>query len=185
VSASTSVPTTTCTLAAAADTYADGALLAASSNFGTAATLAVRTDTLGNKRSFVRFDTTACASFSSADVKSARLELYLATAPAASRTYTVHRVTASWAETSLTWNNQPGVAGSASDSVATGTTNGDVLTWSVTADVQGFVNGTFTNQGWRIADSAEGAVLAREGLFASREAGTATQRPRLVVTYYP
>lgn len=178
-----SIPVTTCTLTSAADTYADGAALRAGSNFGTGTQLHVRTDSLGNKRGFVRFDVSSCIP-GGARIKTAVLRLYLATAPGANRTYEARRVSASWGETTLTWNNQPGVASSATDSASTGTTNNVTLSWTVAADLQAFADGT-VNNGWRIADAAEGALFSDEGRFSSREDGTTSQRPTLEITYYP
>lgn len=186
-SAST-VPVSTCTVSApAADTYADQALLNAGANFGAATTLHVRSESLGNnKRSFLRFDLSPCSIPATARVVTARTKLFLATAPSASRTYELHRVTESWGEATLTWNNQPTVATLATASVATGTAENVMLELDVLADVRDFVAGTAANNGWRFADQLEGALLAAyEGRFSSREHGTASQRPSLVLTYYP
>lgn len=175
------VPLSSCTLAAAADSYVDGDVLAAGSNFGTATTLSVRSSVLGNRRSFARFDLTACPSFSNARVTDATLYLF-ATSAAAGRTYDLHRVTASWTETVITWDNQPAVAASATASAATAAGE---MSWSVTADVAAFVDGSATNSGWRIHDRNEGATLAETSTFASRENGTPANRPRLEIDYYP
>lgn len=182
-----SVPISTCTVAPAADTYADQG---SSSNFGTATTLHVRSAVTlvvvqDNKRSFARFDLTSCSIPTSARVVTAKLRMFMSTAPSASRTYQVHRVTQAWGETTLTWGNQPSVAGTQTASVATGTTSNVTLEWDVLSDVSGFVAGTSTNQGWRVADSAEGSGTAREGRFNAREHATVAQRPSLAITYYP
>jgi hypothetical protein len=178
-----SIPVSTCALGAAADTYADGAVLNQGANFGTATLLHVRSDTLGNKRSFARFNVASCVP-NGARIKTATLSLFLSTAPGASRTYEARRVTASWGETTLTWSNQPAVAGAATDSVGTGTTNNVTRSWNVAADVQAFANGT-ANNGWRVADSTEGVLGAQEGRFSSREHATVSQRPSLAITFYP
>lgn len=187
------VPISTCTLTTAeADTYAHED--SAGTNFGTATTMHVRSGVgtvviltfPDNKRSFVRFNLASCSIPSSARVVTAEMKLFLSTAPAASRTYQVHQVTQTWGETTLDWDNQPTVAGSVTSSVATGTTSNVDLEWDVLADVSSFVAGTATNDGWRLKDSVESiSGTAREGQFGSREHGTASQRPRLVVTYYP
>ena len=181
VSAAASVPLSTCTLSAAADSYVDSDLLRAGSNFGTAATLSVQSSALANRRAFVRFDLTACANFADARVTAATLTL-VATSAAAGRTYDLHRVTASWTETVITSNNQPAVAGSATASAATAV---GPMSWSVAADVASFVAGTAANFGWRVRDRTEGAALSATSSFASRENGTAANRPRLVIEYYP
>ena len=178
-----SVPISSCTLTSNADTYADGALLNQGSNFGTATQLHVRSSSLGgNKRSFVRFNTSCIPS--GARIKTATLSLFLATAPGATRTHELRRVTASWGETTLTWSNQPAVAAAATGNVSTGTTNNVTLSWNVLADVQAFADGT-ANNGWRVADSAEGSLGAQEGQYNSDEHATVSQRPSLAITYYP
>jgi hypothetical protein len=183
-SGATSVPTTTCTINPAADSYVSNALLDGNSNFGGATLLHVSgggTD----KRTFLRFDLSSCSPAipTTAEVKSASLRLVLTTAPGQSRTYAAHLVSASWVEGSITFNNQPGI-GTSSGTVVTGTTNGVTLVWTVTADVQAFANTPSSNNGWRIADSDESGVLgSQEGRFASRE--SASNKPQLVVVYYP
>ncbi|HZC28263.1 MAG TPA: DNRLRE domain-containing protein, partial [Gaiellaceae bacterium] len=184
----TTVPISSCTVTASGDTYADQSTLNAGGNFGTNTTMLVESSqALGlgtNKRSFVKFDLSSCSIPASAQIVSSTLNLYLSTAPTAARTYDAYRVTASWAETSLTWNNQPSVAASATSSIGTGTTSGTTLSWNVASDVQSFVSGSATNNGWLIRDSSESSSTTRRGTFATRETGTASQRPSLAITYY-
>ena len=177
------VPVTTCTLTAVADTYADEN--ATGTNSGTATTFNVTSRTGRARRAFVRFNLTTCAIPGVADVRTASLRLYMSTAPTATRTYDVHRATAAWVETTLTWTAQPAVAGAATASVATGTTANVTLQWDVLTDVDAFVAGTTTNQGWRVMDRTEIGGTTFQSTFRSREFGTAAQRPQLVITYYP
>jgi acid phosphatase type 7 len=185
--APSTIPISTCALSApVADTYADQG--SSGSNFGSATELHVRSGTTllllaANKRTFVRFDLSSCAVPADARVLSARMKLFMSTAPSATRTYRAHRITGSWAETSLDWVNQPGVAGSPTASVATGATANVPLEWDVLADVGAFVAGSVTNHGWRVSDAIESNT--GEGRFSSREHATASRRPSLVVTYYP
>ncbi len=184
--ATSSVPASTCTLStSAADTYADQG--SSGSNFGTAATMHVRSGTTllllaDNKRSFVRFDLASCSIPSDARVLTARMSLFLSTAPSSSRTYQAHRITQSWGETTLDWGNQPGTASVATASVETGTTANVSREWDVAADVRAFVAGTAPNHGWRIKDAVESA--SGESRFSTRDDTTASRRPTLVVTYY-
>lgn len=183
-----SVPISTCTLTPAADTYADQG--SSGSNFGTATALHVRSAVTllvlaNNARSFARFDLSSCSIPASARVVTAKMKLFMSTAPSASRTYQVHRLTQSWGETTLDWGNQPTAAGTATASAATGTTSNVTIEWDVLTDVSGFVAGTTTNQGWRIKDATESSGTAREGRFSAREHATVSQRPSLVITYYP
>lgn len=69
-------------------------------NYGADASLLVRSTTAGspatNERSFVQFNLSSIPV--SSTVQSAILRLYMSTAPASSRSYDAHRVTASWTE---------------------------------------------------------------------------------------
>ena len=147
-------------------------------NSGTSTAMTVGSFFLNNQRSLVRFDVSSIpASFT---VQSATLTLCATTTPAVSRTYNVTRVTASWVETTITWNNQPAVAGSATDTVSSAL---GCLTWTVTDDVQTWVNGTTAN-GWRISDSEDGSGTNYTSDFRTREdTAEPTETPSLKVTY--
>lgn len=177
------VPISTCTRAPNADTFADGA--APLTPQGAATTLHVLTQTLFNKRTFVRFDVASCAIPAVARLKTSSFNLVITTAPASSRTYDLHAVTAAWTEVALTSLAQPAVAGTVTASVATGTTGGATLTTNVMADVGAYVTGAATNNGWRVKDRTEDALGPVETRFGSRENATPALRPSLVITYYP
>lgn len=152
---------------------------ASSSNYGTLATMDVQSrKTSKNRRSFVRFDVSSIAAGST--VNSATLTL-CASSVTNNRTYNVHRVTASWVETSITWSNQPSVAASATSS-ATTPPSPSCMTWSVTSDVQAWVDGT-ANNGLRISDNTEDSGGTSLTTYATRENDTAGNRPNLSVTY--
>jgi hypothetical protein len=157
----------------------------AGTNFGTATTMRVRSQSGNrNRRTFVRFDLAGCNATSAATVTGASLDLYMSAAPAASRTYEARRVSAAWVENGITWTNQPAV-GAVTSSTVTGTTSGVRLSWTVTTDVQSWLAGSATNAGHRISDETEGSAPFREATFRTREWGTALQRPRLTILYYP
>lgn len=169
-----------CTLHPDADTYLDET--SASSNFGTATDLSVRSLLTANHRTLVRFDLTACSIPSDATIESAELTLHLTDAPTLSRTHDAHRVTDTWAETSVTWTNQPTRATTATASVLTGTTDGVTLEWDVTGDVADFVAGNTTNHGWLVKDTLEGDATGMTATYSAREHTTSEQRPALAVT---
>jgi hypothetical protein len=166
-------------------------------NYGTATTMLVQSRSSSkNDRVYVRFDLTKCSPAipSTAAVKLANLSLYVSTLPGACRTYYVFP-TATWAETGITWNNQP--FGTTENNPSSGWTASATVgpspcvvqvagyvTWAVTSDVQKFVAGTGTNYGWMIRDSAEGASsTARTATFATKEAAVLAHSPQLVVNY--
>jgi hypothetical protein len=188
--AASAVPISTCTLTSSADSYVaeDD-----DSNFGSATAVHVRSyqtvliviPTNRNRRGLVKFDIASCAIPSAAAVKSANLTIFLNSAPNQNRTWNVHRVTGSWTESGVTWSNQPATAVTASATIATGTTSNVTREANVLADVASFVSGSQTNNGWRFADLVENSSTERLGQFRSREHATTSQRPQLVITYYP
>jgi hypothetical protein len=191
----TATPTTT---TAVADTTARQG--SANSNFGALTTLTVSSASGANQRIHVRFDLTTCNPTipASATVRLATLRLYMTAVPAACRVYDLFPATASWVETSLTWNNQPfgntinnPPTGSRTGTFSVGTPAGCqnqaagayVIGGTVTADVASFVAGTATNFGWMIRDDTEGSGTTRTATFSAKELGTVAQEPQLVVTY--
>lgn len=163
-----------------ADTWADESK--PSNNKGTDTVMLVRSRQSGkNGRSFVEFDVSSIPAGST--VNTATLTLCATNVPGSTRTIDLHRFTASWVETTLTWNNQLGVAGSVTDSA---TTPGSpaCMTWYVAADVQLWIDGT-ANEGWRAKDSVESQGTRYITEFATRENGTPADRPILDVNYTP
>jgi hypothetical protein len=96
----------------------------------------------------------------------------------------VHRTTSNWGETTVTWNNQPSYGkwlGQAS--IADGH-RGDVsftLNNDGKTTVQNWARGSWSNYGFFLFSELELDDLVG---FRSREWGTQSQRPRLVLTYY-
>ena len=96
------------------------------------------------------------------------------------QTVRLHRITAPWIETEVTWNNfagsyNPDVEGSF---VAPGTASGEWVEVDVTSLVQGWVNGGTPNYG----------LLLEQGQteytkYASSEASILDQRPKLEIYY--
>lgn len=179
----TNTPTPiTATLNAATDSYVQQDT--ATTNYGAAANLDVRSRSVQNRRAFAQFSLSSIPAAST--ITSATLKLYMYTAPSASRTIEARTVSANWTESGITWSNQPAAAAAATTSTATGTTANVWLQWDVTSDVAAFLNGTKTNYGWRLGDLTEDSSTARLSQFNSKEnANTSILRPQLVVTYNP
>jgi hypothetical protein len=146
---------------------------APTTNNGAAATIPSQSRNNRNRRPYVIFDLTTCSPNvpSSATITNATLRLYATALPATCRTQDVFRVTASWTESAITWNNQPfGMtannppSGSRTDGVTVGTGAGctfaaaGYVSWNVTGDAAAFVAATSTNNGWMIRDDAENAA---------------------------
>jgi hypothetical protein len=172
---------------------------AANGTNGTATTMDSQSSNGANRRIYIRYDLTKCrpAIPATASVKSAVLRLYVSVIPAVCRTEDVFRVTSSWIETTITWNNQPfgtsvnnpptaqrtsaiTIGGAPCQNTAAGTyVNG----WDVTADAAAFVAGTATNNGWMVRDDTENSATARLARFSTREANVLAQSPQLIITY--
>lgn len=171
------------TLYPAHDSYVDMNL--SSTNYGGLTELHVRSTNTGNpdtnQRTFLQSSTAGIPP--TATVVSATLRLYMFGAPTATRNYDAHRATATWAESTITWATQPAVAASASATTATGTTSNVWLEWTVTSDVQGFINGSLSNYGWRLKDQVESSATDHLAQFYSKEQTEVTQDPQLVVSY--
>jgi hypothetical protein len=163
-----------------ADSYVDEDN--ATSNYGTATTMIVRSrSTNRDARVLVQFDLTGIPVGST--VNSATLELF-ATAGGTNRTYDAHHITGTWTETGVTWNLQPAFSASPDVSIATGTAVNAWKIWTVAPVVQAWVNGAYSNYGFLIKDNAEeGSNIA--WTFATKENGTAGNRPILRVNYTP
>src|SRR5256885_1671990 len=134
------------------------------------------------QRTFLRFDLSGI----SGTINSAKLRLGISAegGSALNRNHDVYRVTATWTDTSINWNNQPAVAGSATNS-QTVTAAPSLMRWTVTSDVAGFVAGTFTNFGWRVSDPGL-AQSNSDATYGSTQANTSTdktQGPVLLVDY--
>lgn len=151
-------------------------------NYGSSSILRIKSKNFSNNRSFVRFDfhfperTTIISSF---------LKLFMHRPPVLSREYEIKRVVEDWKEKDpggITWKNQPTVAEKSTDLILSGTFPG-WLSWEVTSDVQGFVDGTYQNYGWRVSDTQENSSISYLAKFRSRESSFADQRPILEVSF--
>lgn len=174
------------TLAPSTDAYV--AQYQPNANYGANQNLLVRSTTGGtpdqNDRTFIEFPTYGFPSTTS--VLTATLRLYMSAAPTATRDYDVYRVTGNWTESTVTWNNQPAVATSATTTQPSGNKGGVWLEWNVTADVRDFVNLAQPNYGWVIKDRTESQSSTNyQATFRSKEYTGTANDPQLVVTYAP
>jgi hypothetical protein len=155
-------------------------------NYGSKEWIAIQSKDGANCRGFIRFDLSNIPPGSK--ITYARLFLYKYVQPDTSRTYRCSRVTANWAESTITWNNQPGVDSIASDTVISTTVN-IWSNWDVVSSVQKFASGdtasVIRNYGWRIADTSEGSLITHQAFFRSKEYSDSTYHPYLTVKYYP
>jgi len=181
----------TSTYAGTRDTHLSEA--APTTNSGAANPLMIDGDTTGGKDSYVllRWDVTGIPAGST--VQSARIKLNVTNTSA--QTYEIYRLNRTWTETGATWNQAasgtnwsvPGAKGTADrGSTVRGTvTAGATGTVTITLNssgvslVQSWIDTPSSNYGLIFANSANADSLQ----FASKEVSTASQRPRLEVTY--
>ncbi len=159
-------------------------------NFGVATLLLSNSQTNAQSRLLLRFDLSGIPS--GATIQSAVLELfYQSTRVSTSEPLRLHRVTRSWTEMGATWrtydviNNWTSQGGDFDAAiVASATLDGTVnvwKSWTVTALVQSWVQGTFVNYGMLLESPS--LTGNNERRFVSSESTTTTQRPKLTITY--
>jgi hypothetical protein len=147
-------------------------------NCGSCTTLSTREHSTGEYRSLYQFSLAAIPS--SQRVVSATLRLWVTGAE--NSNVSVYRVTQSWAEGTLTWANSGGVSHN-STAVATFVPASSGRYYDI--DITGLV------AQWRAGTAANNGVITRLAsnntlaTFTSREWGTASQRPQLVVVTDP
>jgi parallel beta-helix repeat protein len=163
------VPSTV-TAGAAADSWVLQS--SAGTNYATDSTIKVDSKNGGNARVLVRFSLPAVPP--ACQVTDAKLRLYSGSYKTG-RTLEALRIVASWTETGVRWNDQPGTTGTA----ATAPSGSGYVQWTVTEQVQAMYSSG--NNGFLVRDASENGDGVEQG-FNSREKGS-DNPPRLVVTF--
>ncbi len=166
----------------------------------------VRIQRTGKNRTVLRFDQNAIdTAVGGASVTSATLQLFVEFNQenwGTGREVDIHRMTGTWTETSSTWNCADDsntlnldpdcasqwaggtFAATATDSYTQFSTPlTGAVTFDVTADVNDFIAGTFTNFGWLIKKRLEGQN--GQVNYSSRENVVVAQRPILTIDFVP
>jgi hypothetical protein len=172
---------TPCTITgAAADTFVNQS--SPSSGNAGSTTLDVLADSGSRRWAFLRFDLSSCNIPSTGGADQATLRLYVSRAPAKSFTLTLTPVLSSWT-TGLTWNGAQSLtfASAATDQSASGTSTGWV-TFTVTGDVDDFIQGFSTNDGWYLTASGS-TQNANKDLIQFASSSATSNPPQLVITY--
>jgi hypothetical protein len=131
----------------------------------------------GLKQSLVRFNLAFLPA--GAVIDQATFDIYQA-GGAAGRTVNVHRITAGWSETGVTWRNFGGHDGSVAASFVAGSAG-----WKsadITALVQGWAEGSHANNGLLLDDPS--AANDQSETYKSSEYGSASLRPKLTLCYH-
>ncbi len=92
----------------------------------------------------------------------------------------VYRITATWAEMSVNWTNQP--AHFATSYAEARVTGSGTYSYDVKKLVDEWVQGTYTNYGLMLKKGTESGTYP---YFCSSDIGTSTWRPKLTVDYTP
>ncbi|HEX8535070.1 MAG TPA: DNRLRE domain-containing protein [Allosphingosinicella sp.] len=175
VAAQPAVAQTSSTLSPTQDT--DIRANATGSNCGSCTTVNVRAHSTGEYRALYQFDLSGIPS--GQRLTSATLRIWVTTA--SSTAVSVHRVTQSWGESTLTWANSSGLT---HDSLASASFTPSATSRYYDIDVTSLVTQ------WRSGTANYGLMLRIGGsnssaAFTSREWSTTTQRPQLVVVTQP
>jgi len=138
-----------------------------------------------------RFDVSSIPS--SATVNSATISFYVYSVTGGTPAVACYRVLTQWDEMQATYNNRltstawgtPGLlSGTDYAATAIGTATVSAAGWvsyDITSTVQGWVNGTYANQGVMYKETSAGHCYTRMSEYTT----DTTQRPKLVVTYTP
>lgn len=108
-------------------------------------------------------------------ITSATLQLYVSRAQ--SVTANVHRITDSWTESTVTWNNTAADYDATITAQFTPSPVNTTVSIDITALAVGWRNGTYANNGVMIIPT----VANTDVKFRAHETGTASQRPQLVI----
>lgn len=169
--------------------------VAPTTNTGSANPLVVDGDAGSGKDMYVLFRWDVGAVPPGSTVQSARIKLYVTNT--STQTYELYRLSRTWTETGATWNQAAAGTNWAVPGAKGSTDRGSTVRGTVTATAAGVVTVTLNSSGVSVVQSWVDSPSGNYGLiladaanadslqFASREAATASQRPRLEVTYTP
>ncbi len=153
-------------------------------NYGSATYLETGCEYGCTIRSYIQFSLNALPS--TAVITNAGLSLWYydhAESSAEDRPLVLYRVTNSWNESEITWNNQPNTSSTVLDTeVVPASPTNSFITWDVTNLIKSWFSGTFPNYGVMLND----ADYLHENfkLFYSSDWGNSSQRPKLDITYW-
>jgi len=154
--------------AAGKDTYVNSG--SPTSNYGTSNAMYCGLVTPTEYRALIQFDLSGISSpFRAADI---HLYTYWA---GSGTTVSIHKVTSSWDEATVTWGTQPSFDGTALDTEDVSVIQWDI--WSILALAEGWRNGSITNNG-ALLKLASGTSYCR--FYSSDEVTNPTLRPKFV-----
>lgn len=129
------------------------------------------------QRTLYRFDVEAAGIASGAMVVSAMARIFVLDSNTGAGV-TAHQVTADWTEAAVNWDNiNSNHNSSSAASIAAGSPAGAYVDFNITGLVQSWINGSVSNQGIMLKTTSIGDLTQ----YTSKEYGTASQRPELVI----
>jgi hypothetical protein len=147
-------------------------------NYGNSTRLMVNYGTGRTVRGIVEF-TGLSAIPANSTINSAKLELWKLYTNNPNDNFGIYRITATWAEMTVNWTNQP--AHNSTAYAKTMINNGKWYAWDIKTLVQDWVNATYTNYGFILKrDNEAGGAWP---YFVSSDYPTGTNRPKLTVDY--
>ena len=95
----------------------------------------------------------------------------------------LHRVTESWDETTITYNNQPAYSLSPESTIAITAGAFTWLSWDITTLLQGWLDASIGNYGIVLKETNE-SLLNVSGCYSAEVIPEPTLRPKIEITYY-
>ena len=157
----------------------------------TSASTTTIVDTATNKVNYtwLQFDLAQCSGLTGdAQVSSARLTLSIKSTQTnlGTRTLRLDPAAAAWTDSTVTWNNQPGVT-SRTPAVTFSVNAAGFVQIDVTQDLAAWRStatyGGSTNYGWRVSDLGSGSGTCCQTQINALNNGTASVRPSLLIGY--
>ncbi|MFZ2331205.1 MAG: DNRLRE domain-containing protein, partial [Atribacterota bacterium] len=138
----------------------------------------------GLMRAYLQFDLSAIPA--NAEVIEAKLKLYQYDYfVSGSFSIGVYRVLDNWAESTITWDNQPDSDLTNFGSITiSSSTVGKWREWNIRNWVQGWLDGSFENNGILLKATSETTIEARGYFYSSDYTDDTTKRPKLEIKYY-
>ena len=152
--------------------------LGGTSNYGSYAYLTVNWSPAQEGRGLVQFEGLSAIPAGST-ITSAILELY-SYANNPNDNYTINRITATWVEMTVTWDNQP--AHDPTPAATVLVAGAGTYSWTITALVQAWVTGTYQNYGFKLIRPS--GAMTSQPYFCSSD-NTTYAKPKLTVIYTP
>ena len=148
-------------------------------NYGTKKNLMVNYGPAYEVRALIEFD---LGVLSGATINSAKLDLWIDLPNSTKYNFGVYRITASWGEMTVTWNNQPAHNATAYDVKMISGSPGGPYTWDVRKLVQEWANKTYPNYGLMVK-RVDMKNPTPWPYFCSSDHSNTSYRPMLTVDY--